>query len=140
MKIQSLPDLNKLLMVKEILKLINTLAEKISTSKNKSVFTTEILDNEQILEILRLLTVKMEFNPSKDLFNKFSKNENEQKAFCSLYTSMCIFGSLIIRVMRDVMKLPVKEMSKCLIFQENLIDFLNLMTNNMNLFVTNNWD
>ena len=38
------------------------------------------------------------------------------------------------------MKLPNEELGKCLVFNENLIDFLTLMTNNISLFVNNHWD
>ena len=42
--------------------------------------------------------------------------------------------------MTTSMKLPPNELGRCLVFQSNLVEFINLMTNNMNLYVNSNYD
>lgn len=41
--------------------------------------------------------------------------------------------------MRMQMKLPTNEIVKCLVFQNNLNDFVTSITTNMSAYVQNNW-
>lgn len=68
---------------------------------------------------------------NKDIFHKFPKEE-DAKQWCAIYREIGKLGSFTIQVMRDKIKLPRDEFGKCLLFQGNLIEFVTLMTTNMN--------
>lgn len=59
-----------MLKTKQLMSTLIVYVKKMSALKNSFIFTTEVLDNQFIVEIWKSL-IKMEFDNNKSLFEKF---------------------------------------------------------------------
>ena len=100
-----------------LVRLVLILVSKTALLRNKYVFTVNIVDNYDIVQMIGVFCENIEVEEYSSLFERYSRSPKAVKINIEIYTILCRLLTDLIGYLVITFKFPKDEVSQCNIFQ-----------------------
>ena len=106
-----------------LLKILLTWIAKTALVRNGHVFTLNILDNEELVELVQQFQ-EFEVEQYMSLFERYSRSPKAMRYNLEIYTMLCKLLTLLVNTMTHYFEFPLNEVTNSRVFMLSIPSFL----------------
>ena len=117
-----------------LLTIVLTFVAKTALIRNGYVFTLHILDNKLLVKLIQAFS-QFEVEQYMSIFERYSRSPKALTVHLEIYSMLCRLLSTLVSCMTHFYELPSDEVSNSLVFSLTIPYFLQVMTEQLNIFI-----